>query len=166
MARPRAWGTTFIDEQYNVANTETNFNLLAELTPSDTITAMRILVHVIAVPQNLSDNIDGGTVVDMGIGVASLEAFTAGVLPNVNVAGEVPARGWLWRDRLIAVGNSVTGPPVHDVYFGTEVHADLRAMRKVDRGVLYLSTRSSDIKVSGTYLPLALVGIVRVLCAT
>jgi len=118
------------------------------------------------VPQNLSDNIDGGSVVDLAIGVSATEAFNANVVPDPGSPADTPARGWLWKDRLIAVGNSVTGPPAHDVYWGTELKADIRSMRKVDRGVLYLAMQFDNTLVSGSFLPVSCIGIVRALCAT
>jgi len=155
-----------VDEVGAVSGVRNPINLLTTLTASDTVTAIRIIIRMHVVPQNLSDNIDGGAVVDMAIGVAALEAFTANVVPDPDVAAETPARGWLWKDRLIAVGNSVTGPPAHDVYYGTSLHADVRAMRKVDRGILYLAIAIRDMGVSGSFLPTSVIGSVRVLCAT
>ena len=166
MARPRAWADTLVDVAFTTTGGVLIDNLLTPLTASDTVTAVRLIIHLHMVPQNLSDDIDGGTVVDMAVGVSAAEAFNANVLPDPNVAGDTPARGWLWRDRLIAVGNSVTGPPAHDVYYGTEIRADVRAMRKVDRGILYLHLISGGMTVSGAYLPVAVIGIVRTLCLT
>ena len=166
MARPLAWADTHFDLTHSVAGTKNPINLLDNLAPSDTITVIRLIIHFMVQPQNLSDNIDGGSVVDLAIGVSAVEAFNANVMPDANVPADVPIRGWLWKDRLVAVGNSVTGPPAHDVYYGTELKADIRAMRKVDRGILYLVTSATDISVSGSFLPTSLVGIVRALCAT
>ncbi len=164
--RARAWGDAIIDASFPITQTQVIDDLLETLSPNDTITAVRLVIRLHCVPQNLSDNIDGGTRIDFGIGVAALEAFNANAIPDPDVAGDVPARGWLWRSTMIAVANSVTGPPAHDVYFGTTLEADVRAMRKVDRGKLYLVMRSGPTVVSGSYLPTAVIGLVRTLCLT
>jgi len=95
-----------------------------------------------------------------------VEAFNANVVPDPSEVVDFPARGWLWKETLIAVGNSVTGPPAHDVYMHTEVSADIRSMRKVDKGILYIARDAKDFSVSGAFLPVTLVGMVRALCAT
>jgi len=164
--RARAWADTLISASFPVVSSQVVVNLLTTLIPSDMITAVRLVIRLQCVPQNLSDDIDGGTTISFGIGVSALEAFTALVLPDPEIDADVPARGWLWKSVMLAVANSVTGPPAHDVYFGTTLEADVRAMRKVDRGVLYLSMRSTDNAVSGSYLPTAVIGLVRVLCLT
>jgi len=166
LARPLAWGDTEIDDLFTSAATKSPVDLLTTLTPSDTITAIRIIIRLYCIPQNLSDNIDGGSRIDIGIGVAAEEAFTANVVPDPSVMADVPARGWLWKGTLIAVANTVTGPPARDIYYGTEISADVRAMRKVDRGNLYIARQAKDFSVSGSFLPVTLVGMVRVLCAT
>jgi len=164
--RARAWGDALINATFPVTQTQVIIDLLATLSPSDTITAVRLVIRLHCVPQNLSDDIDGGTKVDFGIGVAALEAFNANAIPDPDVAADVPARGWLWRSTMIAVGDHVTGPPAHDVYFGSVLENDIRAMRKVDRGKLYLVMRSGPTVISGSYLPTAVIGIVRTLCLT
>ncbi len=166
MARPLAWADSHIDATFTVTGGGFVADLLLGLAANDTITVIRLIIHLMAVPQNLSDNIDGGSIVTAVIGVSASEAFVANVLPDPGTPTEVPARGWLWKDRIIAVGNSVTGPPAHDVYYGTELKADIRAMRKVDRGNLYLTMQSNNMAVSGSFLPISVSGIVRALCAT
>ncbi len=166
MARPLAWA----DSLFNISLiTEGAGNvsgdLLATLTPSDTITVMRLIIHLTLMPQNLSDNIDGTVAVDLGIGVAALEAFTAGVVPDPDNPSETPARGWLWRDRMVMTANHITGPPAHDTYQVQEVRADIRAMRKVDRGVLYMRTIAREMNATD-FAPVRIVGLIRVLCAT
>ncbi len=166
MARRLAWADSHIDVALTTASQITPVNLLATLQLLDTVTVIRLIIRMFMVPQNLSDNVDGGTLIDMAIGVSASEAFQANVLSDPSAPADTPARGWLWKDRLIAVGNSVTGPPAHDVYFGTDLHADIRSMRKVDRGVLYFTAEAAPQAVSGVFLPVALTGIVRALCAT
>jgi len=116
-------------------------------------------------PQNLPDNTIGAVSVDLGIGVAAEEAFNAGVVPDPDQASESPARGWLWRDRMVMVSNHITGPPVNDIFQVSEVRADIRAMRKVDRGILYMRSIARELNPTD-FAPVRIVGIVRVLCAT
>ncbi len=103
MARPRAWGDTLLNNIETATGATRQVNLLTSLTPSDTITAMRLLIRLRFTPQNYSDNIIGLTHMDLGIGVASEEAFAAGAasLPDITDDSSSPPRGWLWRTRLV-----------------------------------------------------------------
>ena len=166
MARRLAWADTHFDISLLTATGITGLNLLSTLEGNDTITVIRLIIKLYCLPQNLSDDLDGGAAVHMGIGVAANEAFVANALPDPGTPADVPARGWLWKDVMVAVQANTTGPSAHDTYWGTEVHADIRAMRKVDRGILYFVADSQDIGVSGVYLPINVVGLVRALCAT
>jgi len=162
--RPRAWADRrlLLDLTPSVPQ---HFNLLLNAPTVDTLTAVRIIVHFTL---NLSfpwASVTTWQVVDFGIGVASVEAFTAGgaSLPAVDSETQFPPRGWLWKDQVsIGMDNQVgdeTGP-----YYITEVKADLRAARKIDKGVLFLTIESNLIDGSGTNMVCN--GIVRSLCLT
>ncbi len=166
MPRPRAWADTLIDVPFTSSGAANNQDLLLTLTPSDTITVMRLVIHLTVGTQNFSDADDGATFVDMGIGVAAAEAFNVGstALPDPNQAGDVPARGWLWRDRMVHIEVNTTAPVI-TLFHISEVRADIRAMRKVDRGILYLRMVAAEQSV-GDFVPTNVTGIVRALVAT
>ena len=104
MPRPRAWGDKLFRGTDLVAGTAQQFDLLATLTPSDTITVTRLVGHLtmmITVPWS---SITTAMAIHIGIGVASAEAFALGAtaLPTLTTAGDTPARGWLYRDIAMA----------------------------------------------------------------
>ena len=101
MARPLAWGFTNINQPLTAGQRVTT-NLLVDLTPSDTITVARVIVHLTLYPETGSFLV-GATGVDVGIGVASVEAFAVANsvgIPDAFVSAQIPPRGWLWSDRL------------------------------------------------------------------
>jgi len=164
VARPRAWGDNLIDIAMTGETQQSPVDLLSELVTSDTITVIRLVGHLSVVPNSITASTVMTCAVDLGIGVASIEAFNvAGGIPDPNAAGDVPIRNWLWRDRLVAVIENAGG--TEDSYKQwPEVRFDLRAMRKVDRGRLYLTVVPTALV--GTYGALRLVGIIRALCLT
>jgi len=166
LARPRAWGDTLIENNFTATAQNFLVNLLADLSPSDTVTAMRLIIRFRMVPSNLSDNMSGEVRIDLGIGVAAKEAFDLGTtaLPDPSVAEEVPARGWLWRSRMVATGQEEAALG-YQIYDSDTLTADVRAMRKVDRGILYLRAKVREANPTD-FASMRLTGIVRVLCAT
>jgi len=159
MARPRAWGDTMFNVDFPVTATQSTTNLLSTLSVLDTVTAVRLVIHMQMVLGTPVETVDGVSILDLGIGVAASEAFNAGALPDPDQGGEQPARGWLWRDRL-----TLTHVDQNSLIWSQELRADIRTMRKVDRGVLYLIMRST--LSAGVYVPFRGVGIIRALCLT
>ena len=157
MARERAWSTKLISDPFAVAGTQVIEDLLVILPIVTTATVVRIVLHLGISLSDPTDTSSGITQMDMAIGVCSNEAFVAGVVPDPNVEADVPARGWLWRERLWLPHTATVQHPM-------DVHADLRAMRKVDRGILYLVSTSGNLQ--GTYGVPVLTGLVRSLVLT
>ena len=157
MPRHRAWSTKLISDNYPASGTQIIEDLLVILPVNPVQTVVRIVLHLGLILTDASGVLDGTVEMDLAIGVSSEEAFTAGVVPDPNVETEVPAAGWLWRERLW-VQYSNTGSPV-DRYTPMEVRADLRAMRKVDRGILYMVSQASTVQ--GTFDDVTLIGVVR-----
>jgi len=100
----------------------------------------------------------------MGIGVSAAEAFNATppVLPDPSTSSETPARGWLYsasmtifKDTLVATGHRMNFP---------ELVFDIGAMRKVDKGICYLTMQ--NISAFGTTFTVNMVGRVAALCMT
>ena len=102
------------------------------------------------------------SIVDLGIGVSSVEAITAGAasLPSPSDPLQYPPRGWLY----------VSSQPVWEKAESTGIlqgvarfQFDIRAMRKIDKGNLFMVVNHVNITVGGS---MQLTGRVRVLCKT
>jgi len=165
MPRPRAWA----DRIFNVTllnNGQNKENLLTIPTPADTLTAVRIIGHIMVV-SGASNEGEYTQAIDLGIGVASGEAFNIGVtaLPSPAVEDEYPARGWLYRQRDVTQQAIPTGATPVAMYKRPALFDfDLRAMRRIDKGVLYMMITCSEINGSGPAN--TVLGTVRVLCLT
>ena len=142
--RPLAWADTIISNALAVGS-GISPTLLANTPASDTIIIARLVIHLNVIPDAELSVIDGVMGVDIGIGVATVQAHAAGALPDPSVDAEAPARGWLWVDRM-TIYTAVGAGPI-DRWFFPEVYADIRTMRKVDKGVLYI--RAKNVNVSG-----------------
>ena len=100
--------------------------------------------------------VTGMNTVDMGIGIASVEAFGLGAVPDPENISEFPPRGWVWRRRAVVVDNSASGGLTV-----TEINVDLKGRRLVDEGVLYLVTTNTNI--NGVGFSVSGIGNIRVL---
>lgn len=163
--RRRAWTDRRIVGVSLVAGTHFTRDLLFNAPTSDTQTVERIIGHIevyyltAAVPE------DSESIVDMGIGVSSIEAFevaAAAGLPSPADETEYPPRGWLYvQSKGVRQVVSTSGDGLIDV--GATFDFDLRGKRKVDKGVLFLSMIQANIATGGA---MQVVGRVRVLCLT
>ncbi len=131
-------------------------SLLSDLIPQDTqgMTLVRTIIRLFTFPGESSGAL-GAQAIDLGIGVADQEAFAAAVLPDPEVAGDEPALGWVWRDRLVSII-----PSDGDV-ISHMLQADIKSQRKIDDGELYFSASSTSIL--GTSHTLQLAGLIRCL---
>ena len=164
MPRPTAWGFTNIDQPLVTTLRVTN-NLLLDLTPSDTITVDRMIIHLNVFPEP-GQFLIGAQAVDFGIGVCSVEAFDVAnseAIPDPSLSGEISPRGWLWSDRLSLYADEGT-TNAQFLYHFPEVRADLRASRKVDRGVLFLTMHSKAL--FGAASSVNVTGRIGALCLT
>ena len=160
--RGRAWADTLIDLDLVAANAQLNFDLLANAPTVDTLTAIRLIVRLDTYPQP-NTNVNGIARVHVGVGVTSLEAFGVNAVPDVDVDNEYPPRGWIYVETAGCYVNndSATG---ESTIIPASFRADIRSMRRVDKGKLFMAIGSNDVTgVPGT---LTVVGRVRVLCLT
>ena len=160
--RERAWADVRIVETL-AGGASLLKNLLAGAPTVDTLTVVRLVVDLI-VSADPTSEVEYDAAIDVGIGVTSSQAFaTAGALPDL-VTLDYPPRGWLYRatkrtyQALPTGGTPVTMWRVDAVFM-----ADLRAMRKVDKGILYLEMSNTAILAATT---MRVVGLVRALCLT
>ena len=82
-----------------------------------------------------------------GVGVASQEAFAAGVVPDPNSSADQPARGWMARGSLLVTQNGVGKEPV------SRSQLDIRSARKLDEGEPYFVVNSVS-QTATTFLTL------------
>ena len=164
MARPLAWGFTNIAQPLT-STLRVSSDLLLDLTSSDTITVTRIIGHL-QLFNELGQHLIGIQGVDFGIGVASVEAFAvagSAAIPDPSVSAEIPPRGWLWSDRMsMYMDEGQTDADFMWTY--PEVRFDVRASRKVDRGICYLTMHSANL--FGVAQTVNVVGCLGVLCMT
>ena len=125
-------------------------------------TVTRILPGLSLVPSTFNANASGVQIVSLGIGVTSQEAFSAGVVPDPNVSTDYPPRGWLWAATYSIEYDRVAGTGLH--WSPVRIDVDLRANRKVDRGILFLAACNAN--VSGNGLDVDIVGRFRCLVLT
>ncbi len=93
--------------------------------------------------------------IDLAIGVASQEAFAAGVVPDPNSDTDKPPRGWVFRSQRLVAQNGVG----HQVVFPLEM--DIRGARKIENGELYVVANNTF--VNGTSFTVKVQGLVRTL---
>jgi len=157
--RNRAWADTVYSGLVIVDEGSLATDLLVNAPTVDTLTAVRIIIDVVVVlsPAIVSDALN---VVSVGLGVTSREAFTAVALPDPAASTEYPPRGWLYvANKPVRSTATTVGLDVKEAHF----QVDLRAMRKVDKGVLFLALGNAAVLNT---LSVDITGRVRVLCLT
>jgi len=132
-------------------------SLVGNLTPNES--AEMTLVRTIMCYQlkaSVPGGVNGSQLMDIGIGSTSLEAFSAGVIPDPPIATDFPLMGWVYRCRHVVV-DSV------DAHDDTprEVTKDIRSQRKISRGELYIAMNNTAL--DGTTFTVVVTGIIRCL---
>ncbi len=153
--RQTQWVDTLLDSQLAVAG-KLESTLMTGLDPQDHAewTLIRLILCY-----NLGAIIPGVAVAsnlfDIGIGVASAEAIAATALADPEVATDFPQSGWIYRCRHRLLDDAAEGR-------GTlEIYRDLRAMRKLSRGSLFI-TATNTADTSGGFA-IVLSGLIRAL---
>ena len=162
MARTRAWADTiFVGGAISDKNTVVT-NLLADALTNDTLTAVRIIVDLY-IDHGVDETADLSNALHVGIGVCSVEAFGIGVtaLLRPNTQADYPPRGWLYVASARVLQHIGTGADADRS--GARFQADLRSMRKIDKGILFLAVSQTAIFGAAN---VDLWGRVRVLCLT
>ena len=160
--RGRSWADTRIAGDALVAGAEDHINLLANAPAVDTLTVVRIVGDLWLMYTTNVTVTDSLSIVDCGIGVTSLEAFNAGgaSLPQPSQFDEYPPRGWLYvNSQPVQQQVSTEGVTQLMAHF----KFDIGAMRKIDKGVLFMTLSQFNITVGGS---MQVVGRVRALCLT
>ena len=156
MPRPTDWIDTIIAFSALAGGSEGSQSLMTGVAPVNMrgMTLIRTILRL----GLFSTTVAGAWGVQgmhMAIGVASQEAFAAGILPDPDVATDKPPRGWVWRSSVVVTQSGATGPITQTI------EADIRGARKIENGELYIIARNADL--GGTTFTVLVSGIVRTL---
>ena len=161
-SRRRSWSDHRFAGDALVAGADVFANLLATAPAMDTQTVIRIVGDLWV--QYLVSNgiVDSLSIVDIGIGVSSVESFaiSGGAMPAPDDATEFPPRGWLY---VASQPVSQQADAVGVISTRAHFKFDIRAMRKIDKGVLYVRLVNNNITVGGA---MQITGRIRSLCLT
>ena len=162
MRRRRAWSDARYAGSTLASGATLKNDLLTNLAAADTKTVSRLLIDLTFVPPVTNSAVDRTNTIDIGVGVVSREAFDLETLPDMDNLADYPQTGWLY------VATKMVYKFAPDVSSGTTIlpahfMVDIRANRKVDRGVLFLSIL--NVGVNGTD-NVDIWGRVRALCLT
>ena len=152
--RGTAWQDSLVN--FDIASgAQSVSSLLGDWIPSDTrgATLVRTILCYSLYPSTPQQGA-AEQVLDVGIGVTGQEAFGASVVPDPNTSGDEPQLGWIYRCRHLI--HDVTVAPVP-----REINKDIRAMRKINDGELYLVINNGPVR--GTAFNVRFIGIIRVL---
>ncbi len=159
--RGRVWVDTHIDDNLAAAGTSLVNLLAAADIDLQTKTVIRCLGRLRAIPSVVANASVSAQRISLGIGVISREAFAIGGagVPSPGDLGEFPTGGWLYKEHAILVNQQDSGTV--EAWEFPEFMWDIRAARKVDRGILYLRAQNNDLIAGTTAVKLA--GLVRCL---
>ncbi len=154
---PRMWVDTEMNDDVAVA-AQLLVSLLTGVTQSrfDQMTLLRTIIGM-DLGRTVHDSGEGSEALACGIGIVSQEAFAAGQVPDPTNALDFPPRGWIWRAKFRTFGFAADQPAV----FSRRVDVDLRAMRKLENGHLFIAVDNDAIE--GTSGTCRLVGYIRTL---
>ena len=161
MARPRAWADLIWSAAIANNADVPPLDILFDLGSSrlDTITIVR-LVGSFHLTHDVTLGITEGIQrVDLGIGVCSQSAFDAGNMPRADISTSYPPRGWLYADTMWVTTDASVADRIVPSW-----KIDIRTMRKLDKGILYLTLSNNNVIGSGQGVVLG--GRIRALCLT
>ena len=155
MARPTDWIDTRV--AFQVAQAAQGLqSLMTGVAPVNMrgMTLIRTIISL-GVFSTTTAGAWGVQAVDFGIGVASQEAFAAGVVPDPDVPTDKPPRGWVWRTAKNVAQNGSSTEVV------THLMADIRGARKIENGELYIAVDNNNVQ--GTSFEIDVQGLIRTL---
>ena len=101
------------------------------------------------------DSGEGSQLVELGIGIGSLEAFASSIFPDPSVETDFPTRGWVWRMGYRVFGFAADQPTI----FTRRIDLDIRSQRKLDNGEAYLVVDNNALE--GVASPVRVNGYIR-----
>ncbi len=155
MARATEWQDTLISQTV-VSAGQTVFSLMGDIAQREQrgLTVIRTLIRLSTHSSSIAGAY-GVQLLDIGIGVTSQEAFTAGIVPDPATALDKPRLGWVYRTRHAVSQNGIGSVVMHDLV------ADVRGARKVDNGELFCIFQNGSS--TGTDFSTVTQGIIRCL---
>ena len=140
------------------SGSQNNLSLMAEFTAVETrlaqMTLMRTIIGV-HVAATVHDSAEGSQTVDIGLGIASQEAFAAGILADPNSSTDFPTRGWIFRARGRVWAFAPGGVAVD--YW--RIDRDVRSRRKLENGEPYVIVHNTANE--GTAFTIRVSGLIR-----
>jgi len=156
MPRMTDWLDTVINFSVATGAVATPLSLITGLAPSAMrgTTLIRTLVRLSLNSSEIAESY-GVQTVNLAIGIASQEAFAAGVVPDPRISTDKPPRGWVYRTNRGVSQNGIGTTAVFPV------EADIRGARKIENGEVYLVVDNDA--VIGNSFTIDVTGLVRLL---
>jgi len=145
--RRRTWADRTVDLLIASAGQTIPIDLLSDLPTTDVKTVTRLIGKLTATYSDPDAAVTSVQRIDMGIGVAAQEAFSAGIVPDPATQADYPALGWLWVGTMTTMKVNASGTT--ESFHVPEERWDIGAQRKVDKGVLYFVADNTLISASG-----------------
>ncbi len=159
MARTRVWAdlifSNIIADGANMPALDVLFDLAPN--PIDTITVARLVGYLTITP-DLPASLNATQRVDIGIGVVAEKSMSGVLTPQPDISTDYPARGWMYAATKWVSQSTTVG------FVYPQWEFDIRTMRKVDKGILFIGAGSNN--VDGTAFSVRLGGRIRALCLT
>ena len=154
--RKTQWVDTLIASTLTEAS-QTTFSLLGDLITYDTehMTLVRSIVDLQFYPLLSTIEADESNIVDIGIGLASQDAFAASALPDPVTEADAPIKDWVWRHRESIINRANQ--------FANLVHVlrDLKSSRVIGKGELYITFDNNSSQGGG--FSVTVTGLIRCL---
>ncbi len=150
------WIDTFIN--VNIATggedvTSLMTNIGSAASRFDALTLLRTIIRM-DLAATVHDQGEGSSIVSLGIGVTSQEAFAGGLVPDPEIATDFPTRGWVWRSQYRVFSFQAGVADVHV----REIDLDLRGRRKLENGECYIVIENTALEGTTAVRP---IGVVR-----
>ncbi len=165
MPRHRAWGDTRVSVVL-VNGTPQQIDLNLAGPQGETLTVVRLIGRLTGYPNDIEAQVTGAMGVDLACGVSGATPFALGVTgtPDLQDVSELPPRGWLYRSQMLVLKDHASGATSEQLHVDT-LAFDLKAGRKLDRGVLYVKFESFNSN-GATAFNVRLTGVIRALLLT
>ena len=156
--RVTAWDDTLIDLTVaNLAATQSQGLVQNVADPEKRgCTAVRMILHLQLFPTS-PGAVSGVQNVQFGVGLVSDDAFVAAAMPDPSAGDDFPVGGWMYRDSLLVVDETIATGPVPF----TVVKQDLKVQRKLGRSTVALMANNTAIQ--GSNFAIGFRGIIRIL---
>jgi len=137
-----------------------NLDVLVDFTNEATrlqqMTLMRTIIRI-DLAHTVHDSGEGSQQFSVGLGVMSQEGFAAGSVPDAEIRGDFPTRGWIYRGLWRVFGFAADQPAVSV----RPVDVDLRLRRKLENGLCFSTFHNAPLE--GTAATVKVNGIIRTL---